>query len=190
MDILELLKQADAFLEGHFVLTSKKHSQYYIEKIKLIHRPDLLDKVADLIADSLKGKSSSFDTIVSPAYGAIALGFSVALKLGKKFVFSQRKEQEMIIRSGFKDLPGSNVYIVEDIITTGGSVLEVKDCIENLGANVQGIFCIIDRSGGVRIGGIEPESLKKLDITAYEPEECPLCKKGIPIIKPGSSDKK
>lgn len=190
MNFDSILEKTSAILKGHFLLTSGNHSEYYIEKISLVKNPFYLNKIAKLISKNLRKKINEFDVIVSPAYGAIALGFMVALYLKKEFVFSQRKDEIMTIRSGFGDLKDKRVYIIEDIITTGGSVKEVKDCVEKTGGKVVGIYCIVDRSNDVLIDNIKPETLKKLKIEIYKPEDCPLCKNGIPLIKPGSSDKK
>ncbi|MCX8058058.1 MAG: orotate phosphoribosyltransferase [Spirochaetes bacterium] len=186
----KILDKTSSILKGHFLLTSGNHSEYYIEKIRLVKNPIYLNQIAKIISKSLKKRIKEFDTIVSPAYGAIALGFMVALYLKKDFVFAQRKDDIMTIRSGFGNLSGKKVYIIEDIITTGGSVKEVKDCVEKLGGTVVGIYCIVDRSDDVIIDNIRPEAIKKIKIEIYKPEDCPLCKKGIPLIKPGASDKK
>jgi|YNPMSStandDraft_1061717.scaffolds.fasta_scaffold00351_6 orotate phosphoribosyltransferase len=189
MDINKIIYETKALLKGHFMLTSGNHSEFYIEKIKFINKPYYLNKIAKMIAKKLLKTKDEFDIIISPAYGAIALGFMVALYLKKDFAFTQRKDEKMSLRSGFNDLKNRNIYIVEDIITTGGSVKEVKDCIENVGGTVKGIFCIIDRSGGVEIDGIKPNSLMQIKIDIWSPQDCPLCKNNIPLDKPGSSDK-
>ncbi|MDD8020890.1 MAG: orotate phosphoribosyltransferase [Acidobacteriota bacterium] len=189
--ILSLFQQSNALLRGHFKLTSGKHSEWYFEKIKLIERPAVLEKIIDLLAEQIKQDNLAFDYVVSPAYGAIAIGFLTALKLNKLFAFSQRAEEKMTVRSGFSGLDKSRAIIVEDILTTGGSIQEVLDCLHQKEVEVAGIYCLVDRSGGqVLIEGKPVKSLLSLKVEAFEPEGCPLCRQNLPLIKPGASDKK
>jgi orotate phosphoribosyltransferase len=189
--VLTLFKEADALLQGHFKLTSGKHSEWYFEKIRLIEKPGVLEKIIDLLVAKIRGEQPDFDYIVSPAYGAIAVGFLAALKLGKKFAFSQRIEEKMGFRSGWAGLDGSRAVIVEDILTTGGSVQEVVECLRTKGVAVCGIYVLVDRTAGsVEIGGKPVGSLLPLKVEAFEPQNCPLCRAGVPLIKPGASDKK
>ncbi len=189
--VLDLFKKSDALLQGHFKLTSGKHSAWYFEKIRLIEKPAALEKIVDLLADKIRREVPDFDYVVSPAYGAIAIGFLAALKLGKKFAFSQRAEEKMTIRSGFSGLDGSKAVIVEDILTTGGSIQEVIACLREHAVAVQGIYVLVDRSGGsIPIEGKPVGSLLALKVEAYDPEVCPFCKQGVPLTRPGASDKK
>lgn len=189
--ILNLFKESQALLKGHFKLTSGKHSDVYFEKIKLIERPIVLEKIIDLLVEEINKDNPEFDYVVSPAYGGIAIGFLTALKLNKLFAFSQRVEEKMTVRSGFSGLPGRKAIIVEDILTTGGSVQEVLECLKSLQVTVNGIYCLVDRSAGqVLIEGKPVRSLLALKVSAYEPEDCPLCQQGLPLVKPGASDKK
>ncbi|NPV83603.1 MAG: orotate phosphoribosyltransferase [Candidatus Aminicenantes bacterium] len=189
--ILNLFKESQALLKGHFKLTSGKHSDVYFEKIKLIERPAVLEKIINLLVEEIRKDNPEFDYVVSPAYGGIAIGFLTALKLNKLFAFSQRVEEKMTVRSGFAGLPGQRAIIVEDILTTGGSVQEVLECLKSLQVTVNGIYCLVDRSAGqVLIEGKPVRSLLALKVSAYEPEACPLCQQGLPLVKPGASDKK
>lgn len=189
--ILNLFKESQALLKGHFKLTSGKHSDVYFEKIKLIERPAVLEKIIDLLVEEIRKDNPEFDYVVSPAYGGIAIGFLTALKLNKLFAFSQRVEEKMTVRSGFAGLPGQRAIIVEDILTTGGSVQEVLECLKAMEVTVAGIYCLVDRSAGqVLIEGKPVRSLLALKVSAYEPEACPLCQQGLPLVKPGASDKK
>jgi orotate phosphoribosyltransferase len=189
--VLSLFKECDALLQGHFKLTSGKHSEWYFEKIRLIEKPAALEKIVDLLAEKIESEVSDFDYVVSPAYGAIAIGFLAALKLGKKFAFTQRTEEKMTIRAGFSGLDGSRAVIVEDILTTGGSIQEVLACLKEHQVAAKGIYVLVDRTGGgVPIEGQAVGSLLALKVEAFEPDACPFCKKGLPIAKPGASDKK
>ncbi len=187
-EIEKILVESGAFLEGHFKLTSGKHSKYYVEKIKLIQRPEDVVKIGKAFAR--KFSHLDFDVVVSPALGAIVLGYEVAKQTGKRFVFTQRKENKMSIRSGFDLQPYEKVLIIEDITTTGGSVFEVIDCVKERNADIAGVGLVVDRSGGTIDFRVPVFPLLTLKIDAYEPDECPLCKVNIPITKPGSSDKK
>ena len=186
-DTETLLKNEGAILEGHFKLTSGRHSNLYIEKIRLLQNPLLAktscSRLADLITDL------DIDCVVGPAYGGIALAFEVASLLDKSFVFSQRKDGQMTIRSGF-DLSGiKKAVVIEDIVTTGGSVKEVIQCLKDREIEVSMVGALVDRSGGIVDFGVPFVSLLQLDIPTFDPEDCPLCKSGVPITKPGSSDK-
>jgi orotate phosphoribosyltransferase len=189
--VLELFKECDALLRGHFKLTSGKHSEWYFEKIRLIEKPAALERIVDLLVEKIRREVPDFDYVVSPAYGAIAIGFLAALKLGRKFAFSQRVEEKMSFRSGFSGLDGARAVIVEDILTTGGSLREVVESLKARRTEVAGIYVLVDRSAGaVPVEGKPVGSLLALKVEAFEPDVCPFCAKGMPITKPGASDKK
>jgi len=189
--VLALFKECDSLLQGHFKLTSGKHSEWYFEKIRLIEKPSVLEKIVDLLVEKIKSDRINFDYVVSPAYGAIAIGFLAALKLGKKFAFSQRVEEKMAFRSGFSGLEKGKAIIVEDILTTGGSINEVLESLKQKEVEVTGIYVLVDRTaGGILIEGKPVGSLLSLKVEAFEPDACPFCKAGAPLIKPGASDKK
>ncbi len=188
MSIQQILEETNALLKGHFKLTSGKHSEYYIEKIKIIHYPDKVQQLCSELVKQLK--DIEIDVVVGPAYGGIALAFEVARQLGKKFVFSQRKDEKMSIRSGFQIKPGDKAIIVEDIITTGGSVKEVLELLKEYEIEVQAVTCIVDRSGAKADFGVPLISLMSINFETWEEQDCPLCQKGIDLIKPGASDKK
>jgi orotate phosphoribosyltransferase len=189
MEIQDILKETGAYLQGHFELTSGRHSEFYVEKIKIINNPYYVSKICEQIANICKDYEC--DIVVGPAFGGIVLAYEVAKNLGKKFVFSQRKDEQMVIRSGFEVEPKSKAIIIEDIVTTGGSVKEVIKVLESLDVEIKAIACIVDRSGGkAEFGKYDFLSLMKMNIETFEPVDCPLCKKGIPIQKPGASSKK
>jgi orotate phosphoribosyltransferase len=184
----KILLDEEALLEGHFQLTSGRHSARYIEKIKILQNPAQASELCAMFAERLA--LLDFDAVVGPAFGGIALAFEVARLMGKKFIFTQRKDDKMTIRSGF-DLEGvRDVVVIEDIVTTGGSVFEVIACLASINVNVTAVGAIVDRSGGKVDFGCTFMPLMTLDIPSWEPDECELCKAGIPLIKPGSSDKK
>ncbi|MDD8016085.1 MAG: orotate phosphoribosyltransferase [Acidobacteriota bacterium] len=189
--VLSLFKECDALLQGHFKLTSGKHSEWYFEKIRLIEKPEALEKIVDLLAERIRNEVRDFDYVVSPAYGAIAIGFLIALKLGKKFAFTQRVDEKMAFRPGWSGIEKSRAVIVEDILTTGGSILEVVEALKQREVSVEGVYVLVDRTAGAaRIEDKPVASLLALKVEAYEPDACPFCRAGIALARPGASDKK
>ncbi len=190
LNVYELLKKTNAVLEGHFQLTSGYHSNYYLQCAQLLEHPDLTSKLIDA---GLKEYSSFFNSetlnklnlIISPAIGGILFGYMLAYKLKKMMIFTERKDQKMELRRGFEIKNGENVIIAEDVITTGGSVFEVINICNNFNANILGIISIVDRSDNIDFG-LPYFSFIKLKIDKFLPENCPLCKKGIEVIYPGS----
>ncbi len=186
--VSRILSQENALLEGHFSLTSGKHSNRYIEKIKVLQNPHAAHDLCKRLASRLE--DYEFDCVVGPAYGGIVLAFETAYLLGKDFIFTQRKDDRMTIRSGFDLSRVKKVAIIEDILTTGGSVNEVIQCLADAGLEVSVIGVLVDRSGGKIQFSAPLESLLNLEIPTWNADECELCKQGIPLNKPGSSDKK
>jgi len=183
----KLLQESGALLEGHFLLTSGQHSNRYIEKIRILQSPVQTEAVCNLLADRLRGYD--FDVVAGPAYGGIVLAFEVARLLDKPFLFTQRKDEVMTVRSGF-DLSGfKSAAVVEDIVTTGGSVLEVIACLKQLNIEPVAVACLVDRSGGKVELNCPFLPLLTLAIPAWEPDACEQCKQGVPLVKPGRSDK-
>jgi orotate phosphoribosyltransferase len=184
----KILLDEKALLEGHFQLTSGQHSSRYIEKIKILQNPDKVSELCRMFAERLS--AFEFDAVVGPAYGGIALAFEVARQLQTKFIFTQRKDDKMSIRSGFELNGIKNAVVIEDIVTTGGSIFEVIECLKAIDINVVAVGAIVDRSGGKVDFGCAFLPLLTLDIASWAPEDCELCKAGTPLTKPGSSDKK
>jgi orotate phosphoribosyltransferase len=184
----QILMEEMALLEGHFQLTSGRHSSQYIEKIKILQNPEKASELCRIFAERIS--PLEFDAIVGPAYGGIALAFDVARQLGTRFIFTQRKDDKMSIRSGFDLSEVKNAVVIEDIVTTGGSVFEVIECLKDYGINVIAVGAIVDRSGGKVDFGCTFMPLLSLDIPSWVPGDCELCKTGMPLTKPGSSDKK
>ncbi len=178
----ELLKETGALLEGHFLLSSGKHSDGYIQCAKLLMYPDKAEKAIGMIAEKLK--DIDFDLVVGPAMGGIIVSYELARQMGKPSIFVEREDGEMTLRRGFDIKPGQKVLITEDVVTTGKSSYEAIKVVEDNGGEVVGIACVVDRSKGDIKYPIF--SGAKVDLNIYEKEECPLCKKGEDIIKPGS----
>lgn len=180
--VLNILREVGALLEGHFLLSSGKHSNRYCQCAKLLMYPDKAEEVLKEAADKIK--DLDFDIAVGPAMGGIVAAYELARQLKKPAIFTERVDGQMTLRRGFQILPGQKVLIVEDVVTTAKSSLEVAEVIKSPGGEVVGIACIVDRSSS-KIDYPIYSSIK-LQIETYEKEECPLCKEELPCVKPGS----
>ncbi|MBN1639168.1 MAG: orotate phosphoribosyltransferase [Ignavibacteriales bacterium] len=185
---LEIFKKTDALLEGHFLLTSGKHSNKYFQCAQVLQYPLYLNKICTVIVDHIK--AAQIDTVISPAIGGICVGQEVARLLNKRFIFAEREDNKMTLRRGFNLSKGEKVLICEDVITTGGSVYEVINIIKNNEADLVGVASIVDRSNGKVKFDAPQFSVLTLDVVTYFPDDCPLCKENIPLVKPGSRKKK
>lgn len=184
IDVIEILKECGALLEGHFLLSSGRHSDKYCQCAKLLQYPDKAEKVLGIVSD--KVKDLDFDIVLGPAMGGIVASYELGRQIGKPAIFSERVDGKMTIRRGFDIEKGQKVLIVEDVVTTGKSSLETAEVIKSLGGEVIGIACIVDRKSSTIDYPIF--SAVELNIKSYDTEECPMCKKGIKYIKPGSRD--
>lgn len=183
-ELIQVFKENEAMLEGHFLLTSGRHSERYLQCAQVLKDPRVAERLAKKLAAIIPDKK--IDIVIGPAIGGITLAYEAARQLGALALFAERENGVMTLRRGFKIPRGARVLVVEDVITTGGSVLEVARVIEDLGANVVGIASLVDRSNGQVDLGYPLYSLLPLEVISYSPEECPLCKQGIPFVKPGS----
>ena len=182
--LMQKLQQTGALQKGHFMLSSGRHRDTYIQCSKLLEEPRTAVEVGRALA-ARAGPLGKIDQVFCPALGAVLIGFTTALAVGVPAIFSERVEGKMTLRRGFEIVPGSRILLVEDVITTGGSVMELARLAEGAGARLAGIACIIDR-GGAGETGYPVVSLLQLDVVSYTPEECPLCARGIPFDAPGS----
>ncbi len=183
-NILNLFLKTNALLEGHFLLTSGKHSNQYFQCAKVLQYPGYAELLSKIIADYFS--TFHIDTVIAPAIGGIVVGQEVARQLDKKSIFAERVNGKLTLRRGFEITAGEKVLVCEDVVTTGGSVFEVIEVVKNSGGNVVGVGMIVDRSNGKVDFGVPQISTLQMEVVTYEPSECPLCKKGIPAIKPGS----
>ncbi len=186
-EILQILKDSGALLEGHFVLTSGLHSPQYIEKFRVLERPRYTEILCKAIAESNKDKGVS--VVVGPMTGGIILAYETARHLGSRFMFTERVGGKMKFRRGFSLAPTDRVLVVEDIITTGGSVIEVINQVKKHGSDIVGLSCLVDRSSGNAKFDVPFTPLLVMDTANYPPESCPLCKSGSIAVKPGSTNK-
>lgn len=177
---LDLLAERGAVLRGHFLLTSGKHSDTYVEKARMFEDPALVLR----LARDVTSRYPDVDAVVSPAVGAIPLGFAVALEAGARFLFAEREEGRMTLRRGFRLSPGERTLVVEDVVTTGGSAREVWDLVTGTGAEALGVAAMVDRSSADL--GFPLVALVRVEAGVYEPEACPLCLKEVPLTAHGS----
>lgn len=183
-EILELFSETDVLKTGHFLLTSGLHSDKYLQCAQLLQYPEATKKAISELAKHFKNKE--IQTVIGPAMGGIIISYEMATQLGVRSIFAEREEGKMTLRRGFTVKPGEKVLVVEDVVTTGGSVKEVISLIKELGGEVTAAAALVDRSGGKVDFGVPAYYLLDLEVKSYAPNECPLCKDGMPIIKPGS----
>ena len=182
--ILSIFRSTEALLEGHFVLTSGRHSASYFQCAKVLQHPEYLTAFSIMIADEFEDQAP--DVVISPAIGGVVLGTEVGTQLGCRTIFAERKEGNMVIRRGFHIEKGEKVLVVEDVITTGGSVREVMNLVEEAGGNILGVGVLVDRSNGSVTLHNNQYSIVKLDAVSYGEDEVPDDLAAIPIQKPGS----
>jgi orotate phosphoribosyltransferase len=183
-EILDIFQKSGALLTGHFLLTSGRHSDKYFQCAKVLQYPEYTEKLCRLIADNFR--NSSVDTVIAPAIGGLVVGQEVARQLNKRFIFAEREEKQLSLRRGFTIEENESVLVCEDVVTTGGSVFEIIEIVRSNNAKVAGVGFIVDRSNGKVNFGFPQFSALKMDVLSYLPEECPLCKEQIELIKPGS----
>jgi orotate phosphoribosyltransferase len=187
-ELLDIFRKHSALLEGHFILSSGLHSDRYVQCAQVLQHPHVAEQLCAQLADYLRLLKPS--VVAAPALGGVLVAHEVAFALGARAIFTERQDGVMTLRRGFTLEPGELTLVVEDVITTGLSTRETIKCIEEAGGKVVGAGSLIDRSGGTADLGMPKASLIKLKIQNYNPAECPLCKAGIPAVKPGSRVKK
>ncbi|NLJ58192.1 MAG: orotate phosphoribosyltransferase [Tissierellia bacterium] len=182
MDVVKILKECGALLEGHFLLSSGKHSDKYCQCAKLLQYPVKAEEVISIVKD--KVKDLKIDVVVGPAMGGITAAYELGRQLGLRAIFTERENNEMTLRRGFEIKAGERILIMEDVVTTGKSSMETAKVLENLGGEVVGIGCIVDR----KVSNVQLPlySAVELFFESYDPEDCPLCNEGSSVIKPGS----
>jgi orotate phosphoribosyltransferase len=187
-EILNIFREHSALLEGHFILSSGLHSDRYIQCALVLQHPRVAEKLCTELAAKVRHLGAT--TVAAPALGGVIVAHEVARALGARALFTERQEGVMTLRRGFHLEPGEPTLVVEDVITTGLSTRETMKCVEQAGGKIVGVGSLIDRSGGTADLGMPKASLVTLSVQNYKPEECPLCKSGIPAVKPGSRIKK
>ncbi|HHY04352.1 MAG TPA: orotate phosphoribosyltransferase [Thermoanaerobacterales bacterium] len=183
-EIIKIFTETGVLKTGHFLLTSGRHSDKYLQCAQLLQFPEIAEKVCRELAQNFK--KMNINTVIGPAIGGILVSYEVARALNVRSIFAEREEGDMTLRRGFSIEPGEKVIVVEDVVTTGGSVKEVIAMATDLGADVVGVGALVDRSGGKVDFGVPAYYLLNLDVNSYLPNDCPICRKGIPVVKPGS----
>jgi orotate phosphoribosyltransferase len=182
----EIFRKSEVLLEGHFLLTSGRHSDRYMQCAKLLQYPWYAEELVKSLAEAYK--DTGIDAVIGPATGGIILAYEMARQLNVKNLFAEREEGKMTLRRGFTLPADARVLVIEDVITTGGTVQEVIDLVNNLGCTVAGVAVLADRSmGRVTFGDIPITAAYTADVVTWAADECPLCKEGkLPAVKPGS----
>jgi len=183
-EIAEVFTKCGAMLTGHFRYTSGLHGSVYMQCAQVLKYPEYTELLCKELAANFKDKQ--VDLVIGPAMGGIIVAYEAARQLGVPALFTERENGQMKLRRGFQLEPGQKVLVVEDVITTGGSVREVLELVTNAGAVPVGVGVMVDRSGGRVTFDVPLAPLLRLDLSNYTPEECTQCKEGIPVIKPGS----
>ena len=199
MNLESVYKEAGAYLEGHFLLSSGNHSQFYLQSAKVLENPALAGKLANELFSVIKNAGISFESVCSPALGGILAGYELARASSKRFIFTERVDGQMTLRRGFEVKKGEKFIICEDVITTGGSAVESAKIIESLGGEVVGYAALASRGFCKMVGGLENSApnaklpsdkpffaLGEFGFAMFTPDECPLCKSGSKAVKPGS----
>ncbi len=187
-EVMKNFEQVGAIQKGHFKLTSGVHSDTYIQCAQVMQHREFMHNLCSELGKKFRG--DDIDVIVGPAIGGIIMAHVMARVLGPwvRAIFTERENGKMTLRRSFEIIQGEKVLVVEDVTTTGSSVREVIGIVNSRQGKVVGVGVLIDRSGGKVDFGIKTEKLLTVDIKTYLPEECPLCKKGIPTVKPGSRE--
>ena len=187
-EVRALLVQTGAIMDGHFLLTSGLHSPHYVEKFNVLQHPAYTAQLCAAMAE--KFKDAQIETVVGPVTGGILLAHETGKSLGTRAIFTERVDGKMTFRRGFSLREGERVLIVEDIVTTGGSIKEVIEVVKAAGAVPVAVSMLVDRSGGkADFGDVPSTALLTMDVETYAPEVCPLCAKGIPMTKRGRTGK-
>jgi len=186
--VLEIFAEQGALLSGHFLLTSGLHSPSYLQCALVLQHPEIAEELCSALAvkagaDDRVGK---IDLVIAPALGGVIVAHELARAFGVRALFSERQDGSMKLRRGFRIDPGERAFVVEDVVTTGGSTREVMKVVEEQGGVIGGAGSLIDRSGGQVNLSVPYYALAVLEIPAYQPELCPLCHAGSQAIKPGS----
>ena len=202
MNVEQVYKDANALLDGHFLLASGNHSARYLQSAKVLEYPKKAAELTDALAKMIRDSGIEVDTVCAPALGGVLAGYELARSLDIRSIFVEKKEGGMELRRGFEVRPGEKIIICEDIITTGGSALKAAQAIEALGAKVVAFASLANRGFCKRVGGQQNEakpecklpkdvplfSLEDFTFEMFSPEECPMCKEGSIAVKPGSKN--
>ncbi len=183
-EIVKVLEDSKALLTGHFQLRSGLHSNRFFQAALLLQYPDKAEIVCKHLAESFAGER--IETVISPAVGGLIVGQEMARALGCRAIFADKEDGELVLKRGFTLRPGEKVLVAEDVVTKGGRVQQTIDLVRSMGAEVVAVAVIVDRSGGDAKFDVPFHSALKLTLPTYDPADCPLCREGFPIDRPGS----
>ena len=183
-EVMRLFQGCGAWLEGHFVLSSGLHSREYLQCALILQHPTLAARACQALGQRFL--SDEITCVAGPALGGILVAYETARQLGVRAVFAERQDGKLQMRRGFHVGPKDRVLVVEDVVTTGGSVEELIDLVRAAGASVVGVGALVDRSSGWASFDVKYHALLSLDLKTFPPDTCPLCKEGVPILRPGS----
>jgi orotate phosphoribosyltransferase len=181
VSVLEIFRQTGAILEGHFLLTSGRHSGTYLEKFRVLEDPEQTQRLCRLIAGEFR--HSGVQLVAGPTTGGIILSFEVARQLGVRGIFAEKAEGGRRFLRGFRIKPGERTLVVDDILTTGGSIRDVLDAVRQAGGEPVGVAVLADRTAGSTDFGVPFFACTALKIESYDPTDCPLCREGVPLVE-------
>lgn len=184
-ELWELFASTGAVLRGHFLLSSGLHSPVYIQCAKLLQYPELAERVCRALAERARGLGP-VGAVVGPALGGIVVAHELARALGVRGMFAEREGGAMRLRRGFEIEPGERILIAEDVVTTGRSSLEVAEVVREAGGEPVGVACLVDRRPEDADLPLPLVSLLRVELESFSPGDCPLCREGLPLVKPGS----
>jgi orotate phosphoribosyltransferase len=185
-DAERIFREVGAVMEGHFLLTSGLHSPTYWEKFRVLEQPRYAERLCRMIASHFRDQN--IELVAGPTTGGVIISYEVAKQLGLRSIFAEREGTTRVFRRGFAVKPNERVLVVDDILTTGGSIREVISEVKRKGGQLIGVGVLVDRSEGAVDFGVPLFSCHKASVPTYKPEECPLCRKGMPLSKPGSGE--
>ncbi len=185
-EVRELFERSGALLSGHFMLSSGRHSGAYFEKFNVLQHPEYLVRLGSMFVARFKGLS--IDRVIGPTTGGMVIAYEVARQMGKPYFFAEPNEKGdgRVFGRGFSLKPGEKILVVDDVLTTGRSLVEVLELVQREGGEIVGVGVLLDRSGGKVNLGRPHQALATLDVESFAPEECPFCRDGKPLVKPGS----
>lgn len=178
-EALRLMEAAGAYEAGHFLMKSGRHASAFVQCAHLIEHADVTEQLCAALAD--KCRAVGAELVIAPALGGLIFGYEVARKLGLRFIYCERRDGVMTLRRGFRIPQGAKVLVVEDTVTTGGSVREVLEILRAFGAEAAAVACLVDRTRGKVDFGVPFMSLAQVDVRFYPADACPLCAQGVPM---------
>ncbi len=183
-EVIKILEESGALLTGHFQLRSGLHSNRFFQAALLLQYPKQAEAVCNFLAE--KYQNEKIDAVISPAVGGLIVGQEIARAIGCRAIFADKEDGQLVLKRGFSIKPGERILVAEDVVTKGGRVQQTIDLARSFGANIVGIAVIVDRSGGSATFDVPFVSALKLSLPTFEPAECPMCKEGQTIDRPGS----